>query len=73
MVVWTMGYEKEQLGERRELKILKAVEGLGDGNIRGSMWRRKRRESWLRPPPGGAQTGSRVVSTTCLKKSLVRS
>jgi hypothetical protein len=61
-VVRTIGSLKEHLGARRPLKILKAVPELGVGNIKGSSWRRNLKESWLRPPPGGAQTGIKVVS-----------
>jgi hypothetical protein len=55
------------------LKILKAVDELGVGNIKGSSWRKKRKDNWLRPPPGGPQTGIKVVSTTYLKNSFWRS
>lgn len=68
-----MGQANAHLGARRELKILKAVEELGVGNIKGRSCLRKRNDSWFRPPPGGPHTGISVVSTTSLKKSLKRS
>jgi hypothetical protein len=69
-VVNTIGSEKEHFGASKELKILKAVELFGLGNINGTKCLRNLKESWFRPPPGGAHTGIRVVSYTCLKKSL---
>lgn len=69
-MVRTIGSEYEHLGARRELKILKAVDELGVGNIRGRSCLKNLKESWFRPPPGGPQTGIKVVSTTSLKKSL---
>lgn len=61
-VVNTIGSLKEHLGESRLLKILKAVPELGVGNIKGRSCRKNLNESWLRPPPGGAHTGIKVVS-----------
>lgn len=58
------------LGANNELKILKAVESLGVGNINGRSWRKYLNDSWFRPPPGGAQTGTIVVSTISLKNNL---
>jgi len=72
-VVRTIGSEKEHFGASNELNILKAVEELGVGNIKGNNCLRKRKDNWLRPPPGGPQTGIKVVSTTSLKNSLDRS
>lgn len=44
-VVSTIGSEKLHLGARRELKILKAVDEEGVGNIKGSSCLRKRKDS----------------------------
>lgn len=69
-VVRTTGSEKEHLGASKELKILVAVAELGVGNIRGSNNLRYLKESWLRPPPGGAHTGTIVVSMISLKNNF---
>ena len=52
------------------MNILKAVPELGVGNINGINCLKNLEDSWFLPPPGGAQTGIIVVSTTCLKNSL---
>jgi len=52
------------------LKILKAVEEDGVGNIRGRSCLKYLKESWFLPPPGGPQTETNVVSTTYLKNNL---
>ena len=69
-VVKTIGYENEHFGANNELKILKAVPELGVGNIKGITCLKNLEESWFLPPPGGAQTGIIVVSTTCLKNNF---
>ena len=69
----TIGSEKVHLGANRELKILKAVDDEGVGNINGNKSLRYLNESWFRPPPGGAHTGIIVVSITSLKNNLERS
>lgn len=72
-VVKTIGSDRVHFGANRELKILKAVEEDGVGNISGRSRRKYLKESWFRPPPGGAQTGTIVVSIISLKNNLVRS
>lgn len=72
-VVRTIGYEKVHFGANKELKILKAVPKFGVGNIRGRSCLKYLNESWFLPPPGGAQTGTIVVSTIYLKNSFWRS
>jgi hypothetical protein len=69
-VVNTIGSEKVHLGANNELKILKAVESLGVGNINGRSCLKYLNDNWFRPPPGGAQTGTIVVSTISLKNNL---
>ena len=61
-VVNTIGSLKEHFGANNPLKILNAVPELGVGSINGRSCRKNLKESWLRPPPGGAHTGIKVVS-----------
>lgn len=73
IVVLTIGSENEQFGASNELNILKAVDELGVGKFNGIICLKNRNESWFLPPPGGAHTGSIVISTTCLKNNFVLS
>jgi hypothetical protein len=66
-VVKTIGSENAHFGASKELKILKAVDELGVGNIKGNSCLKNLNDNWFLPPPGGPQTGIKVVSTTYLK------
>ena len=60
-------------GASKLLNILNAVVELGVGNISGRSWRKYLNDNWFRPPPGGAHTGTIVVSTIYLKNNFCRS